>query len=204
MRDFRAELADDKCWDEHTQLLFDRTGAPFEDCILQNREELIGLCEFIEAKNIRRYVEIGAWTGRLASVLQRLFDFDLIAVCDLGVAQDLGLPFRLPFGSKYLRQSSHSRAYVDWRLQMGDVDLVMIDGDHTFQGVSTDFEINSQLPHRFLAFHDITGADETTTGVGRFWRGLEGYKREIIEPHRELDLPHSTMGIGIWSASEQP
>ena len=57
-RDFRAELAGDGCWDRGTQVLFERHGEPLEDCILQNREELIGLCEFIEAQGIRSYLEV--------------------------------------------------------------------------------------------------------------------------------------------------
>ncbi len=64
-RDFRAELAGDKCWDRGTQALFERHGEPLEDCILQNREELIGLCEFIVAQGVRSYLEVGVWTGRL-------------------------------------------------------------------------------------------------------------------------------------------
>lgn len=202
MRDYRQLLADDRCWDAATQAVYESTGIPLDDCVLQNREELIALCEFIEANKVRRYVEIGAWTGRLVTVLHRLFDFDLVAVCDIGAAETLGLPFRLPFGCEFHKGSSHSDAYVAWRQELGPVDLVFIDGDHTFEGVQEDWRINAALPHRFLVFHDITGAEPTTAGVGQFWKSLGGSKVEFIKPHRELGLDGSTMGIGVWSADK--
>ncbi|MCC6620722.1 MAG: class I SAM-dependent methyltransferase [Deltaproteobacteria bacterium] len=197
-RDFRAELARDKCWDAETERRFRTTGIPLEDCLLQNREELIALCELIEAQEIRSYLEIGVWTGRLVSTLHRLFDFDHVHACDIGWVEEVGLPLNLPFGIDFLRASSHSERYVAWRKRMPPVDLVMIDGDHTYEAVKHDFEINRRLPHRWLAFHDITGDNETTVGVKRLWDELVGVKIEIVRPHRELGLTRSTMGIGLW------
>jgi len=197
-RDFRAELARDKCWDAETERRFRATGIPLEDCLLQNREELIALCELIEAQRIRSYLEIGVWTGRLVSTLHRLFDFDHVHACDIGWVTRLGLPLQLPFGCDYLEASSHSEAYLAWRARMPPVDLVMIDGDHTYEAVRLDFEINRRLPHRWLGFHDITGDNETTVGVKRLWDELVGIKIELVRPHKELGLTRSTMGIGLW------
>ncbi len=198
MRDFRSELAQVRCWDAHTERVYRATGIPIDDCVLQNREELIGLCEFIEAENIRSYLEIGTWTGRLVSTLHNLFDFDLCAACDIGHATSCGLPLRLPFGAQFLRASSHSPEYREWRSLMGGADLVFIDGDHSYEAVRRDYEINRELPHRWLAFHDILGAEPSTAGVARLWSELRGEKYEIIRPHRELELGHSTMGIGLF------
>lgn len=170
---------------------------PLDDCILQNREELIGLCEHIAAQGIRRYLEIGIWTGRLISTLHRLFDFDVVAAADLGVAEGLGLPLRLPFGATFFRGDSTSTAYRQWRSGLGPLDLVLIDGDHSYAGVRRDFEINRAFPSRWLAFHDILGGEPSTEGVGIFWRELAGDKIEIVRPHLELGR-RSTMGIGLW------
>lgn len=200
MRDFRKELANDRCWEKETHDLWLSTGIPKDDTILQNREELIGLCEFIEANKIRSYLEIGAWTGRLITVLHRLFQFDKIACCDVGMARQLGLPFSVPEQTVMLKRDSHSASYLRWREELGPIDLVMIDGDHTLEGVKRDFAINKAFPHRFLAFHDIVnpypGID-----VARFWRELEGNKVEIVRPLPEVGWEESKMGIGIWSAS---
>jgi len=202
-RDFRAELTADKCWDRTTQTLMDEHGEPLEEGILQNREELIGLCELIEERDIRSYLEIGLWTGGLISALHRLFSFERVAACDHGWAEAQGLRIRVPAEAAFFRGNSESEEYRAWRRELGRIDLVFIDANHAYHAVKRDFEINRAFPHRFLAFHDITGATRQTSGVARFWRELDhGYKREIIRPHRELGFDHSTMGIGIWSESE--
>lgn len=200
-RDFRAELEQERCWDREAQTLYETVGIPLVDAILQNREELIALCEWMDQRQIRRYVEVGVWTGRMISALHRIFDFDLVAACDLGYAEDLGLPLRLPFGTRFLRASSHSGEYVAWRRALGPVDLVFIDGDHSYEAVRADFEINRELPHRWLAFHDITGNDPNSEGSRRLWRELTGDKYEILRPHRELGREGSQMGIGLWRAA---
>ncbi len=201
-RNFRRELQHEPCWDRRAQALFEAHGEVVADIILQNREELIGLCEFIEAHRIRSYLEIGTWTGRLVRTLHRLFGFDRVAACDDGYARRFGLEIAVPEGTHYLEARSDSRAYQAWRERLGPIDLVFIDANHAYHAVRRDFEINRRFPHRFLAFHDITGASRATRGVRRFWEELdEGMKVEIIRPHRELGLAVSTMGIGIWSAS---
>jgi hypothetical protein len=64
---------------------------------------------------------------------------------------------------------------------------MLIDGDHTYDGVTADFRDYSHLVRDggLIAFHDIA-ADEHVTretfgyafGVGRFWREVSGrYQR---------------------------
>lgn len=203
MRDYRVELARDRCWDVQTQTLFEERGEAQQDCILQNREELIGLCEFIEANRVRSYLEVGCWTGRLVSALHRLFGFDRVAACDDGYARRFGFEIVLPDGAAFFEGDSNSEHYRRWREGLGHVDLVLIDANHHYAGVSRDLEINRACAQRFLAFHDITGHHSQTAGVKRLWEELnEGYKTEIVRPHVELGLDHSTMGVGIWSAGE--
>ncbi len=204
-RDFRRELRADKCWDRTTEALFEAHGEPLEDCILQNREELIGLCELIETHGIRSYLEIGIWTGRTLSALQRIFEFDLVAACDHGWAEQCGLSIRVPPETHLLRADSWSDEYRAWRAELGSIDLVLIDGDHRLEAVRRDFAINRTFPHRFLAFHDICGARPQTRGVKQLWDEIdEGFKQEIVRPHLELGLDHSIMGIGVWSEDEPP
>lgn len=198
-RDFRSELVDERCWDRRTQQVFERRGEALEDVVLQNREELIGLCEFIEEKAIRSYLEIGAWTGRLATVLHRLFQFDRVAVCDDGYAATFGLPIHLPPGALFLEGKSESEDFRQWRAGLGPIDLVLIDANHAYHAVKRDFETNRRFPHRYIALHDIVGGNRFTAGVKKFWAEINsGEKIEIVRPHLELELDHSLMGIGIW------
>ena len=183
------------------QARYQAEGEPLEDCILQNREELIRLCEFIEAQGVRSYLEIGLWTGRLLSTLHRLFAFDLVAGCDDGYAQRKGLPLTLPPETHLFKGNSASPDFEHFRRDLGAVDLVLIDGNHHYAGVRQDFEQQRRHPHRFLALHDITGANRHTTGVARWWGEIEGGRKvELLQPHGELGLDSSVMGIGIWSA----
>jgi len=202
-RDFRRELAGVKCWDRASESLLERHGEALEDAAMQNREELIGLCRFIESRRVRSYLEIGVWTGRLISALDTLFEFDLVAACDQGYARELGLPIRLPESARFYEGDSASDDFCRWRAALGHVDLVLIDANHAYHAVRRDFEINRGFPHRFLALHDITGARRQTAGVGRFWREIDfGHKLEIVRPHPELGLDRSIMGLGVWSATE--
>jgi len=203
-RDFRRALEGYRCWDRECQELFERRGEAVVDAILQNRDELIGLCEFFEAQRVRSYLEIGIWTGGLVTALHEIFRFDLVAACDHGYARRFGLPVRVPSGARFFEGESASDEYRAWRRALGPIDFVLIDANHSFHAVRRDFEINRSFPQRFLALHDITGARRQTAGVARLWREMAGGSRtEIIRPHRELGLDHSTMGIGIWSAGER-
>jgi hypothetical protein len=199
--DFRAAFAPFKFWDRQTQQIFDQHNEALEDCILQNREEVLGLAEFIQHNNIRSYLEIGVWTGRLVSALHSVFSFDTVAAADQGYARERGLDIHLPTDAHVFWGDSDSDAFIAWRKQLGHIDLVLIDANHSYAAVKRDFELNRSFPHRFLALHDITGANRWTTGVKRFWSELdEGHKTEICRPHAELGHDHSIMGIGLWSA----
>jgi hypothetical protein len=197
MRNFTEELKDEPCWSHSTEKLFRETGVPSQDIVLQNREELIGFCEFLERENVRSYLEIGNWTGKLVTVLHRLFSFDKLAAADIGWTAQIGLPFSVPEDAQFFLGDSHSQEYREWRESLGHIDMVLIDGDHSYEGVRRDFEINREYPHRFLAFHDIANSHPQIQGVAQLWKELEGNKTEIVYPHKDF----TTMGIGVWSAS---
>ena len=206
-RDIERELRHDLCWDSDTQRIFERTGEPTQDRILQTRGELVAFCRFIEQNRIRSYLEIGVWTGRLVCALHRLFRFDRVAACDDGYARGFGFELHLPDDAHFFEGNSRSEAFCRWRAGLGHVDLVLIDADHSLVGSRADFEINRLFSHRFLAFHDITGANRFTAGVNKLWQTIRrssGHTLEILRPHTEIGAEQSTMGIGIWSETEIP
>lgn len=201
MRDLRAALAPFRCWDARTRDIFEARGAPIDDCALQNREELLGLCELMEREEVSSYLEIGVWTGGTVRAICGLFPAMRVAACDQGYAETLGLSIRLPARVDFFRGDSESEGYRRWREALGQVDLVLIDANHAYHAVKRDFERERGLPHRMLALHDITGATRQTTGVRRLWEEInDGFKLEIVRPHPEIGLERSRMGIGVWSA----
>ena len=197
MRDFRQLLANEPFVDREAEAKMQKGEAP-RDVMLQNREEVLALCEWIEAHDIKSYLEIGIWTGRLVSLLHRLFHFDKIAVCDNAMAGLCGLPLHLPDGTIPFWGPSQSPYYPGWRKRLGHVDLVFIDGDHSYEGVKQDFLNNVEHPHRFLAFHDVLGGEGRADGARRFWQELPGHKLELFASDPALRTPDKGMGIGIW------
>jgi len=79
----------------------------------------------------------------------------------------------------------------------GPIDLLFIDGDHSYQGVKSDFEMYSPLVRDsgIVAFHDIAHA-RSDYGVKLFWNEIKnGYKyREIINSGASAD---QALGIGL-------
>jgi hypothetical protein len=203
VRDFAAELAHVPCWNRQAEFnRIRRGGSPDVDVALQNRAELVRLCEWIEAMGVRSYLEVGVWTGRLLTALHGLFRFERVAACDLGWAEARGLRIQLPPEAELLRASSRSPEYVAWRERLGPIDLVLIDGDHRYEAVRADFEVNRALPHRFLAFHDVANTHPSERGVKQLWEELPGpHKLELVRP---LPVSRWRMGIGIWSEREAP
>ena len=200
MRDFAAEIQNARFWDSEVERAFTESGIPRFDFIMQIREEIIALAQWMEEHNIKSYLEIGVWTGGLLTLLNRLFNFKTIAACDLGLAQHLQLPFNLPKGTNFFHGNSQSPIFENWRRKLGPIDLIFIDSTHQKQDIAADFEINRKFPHRFIALQGIAGGQRSGEGVKTFWQELSGSKTEILCPHSEIGSEISTMGIGIWSA----
>ena len=74
------------------------------------------------------------------------------------------------------------------------VDMLFIDGDHSYPGVKADYEMYSPLvrPGGVIAFHDVCDHPELTgCKVRAFWQSLDGDKEEIVT------FPPTWGGIGM-------
>ena len=76
------------------------------------------------------------------------------------------------------------------------IDLLFIDGDHTYEGVKKDYEMYSPLVgnNGIIAFHDIVPHKQSNCEVEKFWNEIKHQNkyREIIE-----NPDQTSMGIGI-------
>jgi predicted O-methyltransferase YrrM len=99
-----------------------------------------------------------------------------------------------------VREDSHdTRTLEKVRKLLADraLDLLFVDGDHSYDGVKKDFEMYSPLVARggTIAFHDIVeGTEASVGGVPRFWR-------ELKQTHRHSEFVKSWQqggwGIGV-------
>lgn len=192
-------LAAVQCWDESAQISYEQQGFP-PACLLQNPHELADFCAWIAAHEIRSFLEIGIWSGHLTCFLDQLFDFERLAVCDARMAETVGgHSIVVPAKTECFWGSSHSIEYMAWRQELGPVDLVLIDAEHTYDAVKQDFLLNQRYPQRYIAFHDIAGENPATAGSRRVWQELSGKKTEIIYPVAYSHPRIPMMGFGIWS-----
>lgn len=69
------------------------------------------------------------------------------------------------------------------------IDLLHIDGDHSFKGCKTDFDLYSPFVNGTVVFHDID-TRYPLFDVHKFWKELQGDKKEVI-------LTPGVRGFGI-------
>ncbi len=99
------------------------------------------------------------------------------------------------------RYSTYSR--LERHLDGRPIDLLFIDGDHSYQGVRQDFETYGQLTDEgsIIAFHDIVpNPHDPAIEVAEFWRSrIKPHypTREFIQPESFFKLPIKAAGIGV-------
>jgi predicted O-methyltransferase YrrM len=175
-------------------------------------EELIRLFEIVSAAQVRNALEIGTWGGGTLFMTCRVADPSATVI-------SVDLP-RGRFGGGYswsrkfvyrkfakcnqalhlLRKDSHdcnTRDRVRCLLTDKPLDFLFIDGDHTYDGVRTDFEMYAPFVRNggIVAFHDIVKHPrQSGCEVDRFWN-------EIKLRYRSLEIIKDPLqgwaGIGV-------
>jgi cephalosporin hydroxylase len=177
----------------------------------QVREEITPFLQLLQQRPPATVVEIGTEKGGTFFLLTRAATADaLLLTLDLPAGQPgtyqkwrelLYWGFvRERQRIELVREDSHNPRTVEKvrRLLGGrGVDLLFIDGDHSYQGVKTDFELYSPLVSKngAIAFHDIVpGAEASVGGVPRFWNELKQQHRfiEFVK-----DWKQGGWGIGV-------
>jgi predicted O-methyltransferase YrrM len=178
----------------------------------QVKQELIEFARIVRDAKPRRMLEIGTNTGGTFFVLCQNCDENATVI-------SLDLPgARFGYRAKFYRKAligrmirpgqdfhairmdshlPHAVARVRDVLKAEKLDLLFIDGDHTYEGVKKDFEIFSPLvrPDGLIAFHDIVfHPSETGCEVNKFWDEIKSSYR-----HKEIvsDQNQNWAGIGV-------
>lgn len=169
---------------------------------LQSRYELRHLAEHIETLCAKNVLEIGTARGGTFCILAQsaMDDARLISVDLPGGIGGAGYPrWKIPIFRQLAKRTqslhfcqgdSHSE---EIRRQVADIlggemlDVVVIDGDHSYPGAKSDYEHFGQFvrPGGLICFHDIVpNANNPAVEVDRLWREISPLEstKEIIDP----------------------
>jgi len=179
---------------------------------IQKPVELSAFIELIRGLELKTVIEIGTAKGgvfyalcQLASVFAKLISIDLPGgEFGGGYTAEDAIRFK-EFGKSkqklhFIRKDSHQEpTKIAVKKAMGEdkADLLFIDGDHTYEGVKSDFDMYSPLVRQggLIAFHDICHHTTITScKVDKLWNELKSqYEHwEFIDP-RDI----SWGGIGV-------
>jgi cephalosporin hydroxylase len=169
----------------------------FQIGMWQVRDEIAGLCAFLQQQDLGHVMEIGSLMGGSFFLWCRLargkkISLDLPCPGFAGSVED-ARQVRTAAMRRWAPQvfalsgDSHdgeTRERVAEVLAGEQLDFLFIDGDHTYEGVKLDYQMYQPFvrPGGWIAFHDIVDTDfhrGENCQVSRFWRELVGEKREF-------------------------
>lgn len=180
----------------------------------QKRAEILRLLEVVKDLRPSTVCEIGAAGGGTSFLFTRVAADDAMLISLDAVFPRSRRAAVRGFARQRqkiycLNADSHSLKTLDAvknRLDGRALDLLFIDGDHSYEGVAADFQLYSPLVRKggIIVFHDIVPDHKTRYGINtltyaggvpQFWQEIKSqYKRfeEVIE-----DPEQDGYGIGI-------
>src|SRR5262249_13629767 len=171
---------------------------------LQKVRELAPLIGLLRARDLHTVVEIGSDRGGTFFAWCQLAEPDAVLISiDLPASntdEDRLPAYGAPGQSLFFtRGDSHAAATRDKLARiLGDrrIDFLMIDGDHTYDGVRADYELYHSLvaSDGCIAFHDvIPHTTDPACKVDVFWDELKQNRA-----HVEFVDPGDDRGLGSW------
>lgn len=171
----------------------------------QDIEELTRFIAFIKERGIKRYLEIGCRNGdSFYAVMKAIgpggFGLAIDKPESDGTRANLAETVR-ELNAEGIECQAHwgdstDEAVIKVAWYEYPFDLVLIDGDHSLEGVTADWKNYAGLAP-IVALHDVTAPDDhwsdgKINSVGLFWRTLDAPGERI-----EIVTPGSKMGFGI-------
>lgn len=178
----------------------------------QKKEEFVEFIDLIKKSKPRTILEIGTSEGgtlfffsKFAAPEANIITIDLPIVRNYASYSPAKIPFFKLYKPKkqkiyFLRKDSHKTSTIrkiSKILKNYELDVLFIDGDHSYEGVKMDFENFSPFVRKngLIAFHDIVEhPPESNCEVSQFWNEIKqkhDYQEFISKPN------DNWAGIGI-------
>ncbi|MEI6426719.1 MAG: class I SAM-dependent methyltransferase [Candidatus Absconditabacteria bacterium] len=164
----------------------------------QYPNQLSKFLKYICDKEINSYIEIGCrWGGTFVIINEILrktnaniksFAVDLIDQSDILKSYEEYTPF------SFLQGNSNDEAWLLSNLPE-QVDLIFIDGDHSYLGLKRDYEIALKLKPKYIMFHDISSA--ACPDVVKFWNEIKQQYSHVEFIDQYSSVPDDYLGIGV-------
>lgn len=144
-------------------------------------------------------VEVGCMNGGT------LYAWRQICAEVYGITLPLPNPdFPIRHGADVLLADSHDSASVAWlqsRLDGRPIDVLHIDGDHSYAGARADWDMYVPLvrPGGLVLLHDIANARDPGVEVSRLWREV---KASGVSCH-EIVSPRNPVGFGVLTIPQE-
>ncbi len=182
----------------------------------QEYSEILSLCEKVDQLKPKIVLEIGTAQGGSLFLFTKLADKNATIISidlpkgDFGggyeeYKSDFYRSFVHPNQTIHLlRDDSHveeTRKKVETIVGNRKIDFLFIDGDHTYQGVKTDFLLYSQLMSKngLIGFHDIVASVQGCE-VRKFWDETKVKYNKFTE---FIDRPDQQFcGVGLISPQD--
>lgn len=180
----------------------------------QKNSEITSLLQTLQKMKAKRICEIGAFNGGTLALFSAIAPQDAkIISIDLNYStkQIRAFPYFANHNQQVVCLSGDSQApatvaeFEKW-LQSEQLDFLFIDGDHSYPGVSKDFDRYSPYvrPGGCIIFHDIVEDFKTRYGTETqaYTGGVPTFWKEIKQAHQTteelIDNPEQDgFGIGI-------
>jgi len=165
----------------------------------QHDEELIQVLDIIKKANAKNFVEIGTSKGGTFYAFSKVMgEGEKISVDmlngNLGGLNDIETQQRNKAlqgeikNSVFITGNSHNYdIYTELKNILGneEIDILFIDGDHSYNGVKKDFEMYKPLVKEggLIIFHDIIDTEyhrQFNCYVSKLWGEIKGEKKEIV------------------------
>ena len=176
--------------------------AVYEHYALQKVHELTFILSLLEKDDL--VVEIGCDAGGTSWAIKEMGVRRHIGIDLPGEKYSSGLAWQGPADAEMIWSDSHkpeTKSQLCKLLDKETIDFLIIDGDHTYAGVSEDFRMYSQLCSGLVIFHDICEHHELPeVQVHRFYADKV---KQGSYPHVEYVSENDTTwgGVGVLDLS---